>query len=71
MRAIPTLKIGISGVRGVVGDSLTPELRGALRPGLRHLRSAAGGSSWGATHAPRARWCGRRSWRASPRAAAG
>jgi phosphomannomutase len=26
MRAIPTLKIGISGVRGVVGDSLTPEL---------------------------------------------
>jgi len=26
MRAIPTLKISISGVRGVVGDSLTPEL---------------------------------------------
>ncbi len=26
MRAIPTLKIGISGVRGVVGDSLTPVL---------------------------------------------
>ncbi len=26
MRAIPTLKIGISGVRGVVGDSLTPAL---------------------------------------------
>ncbi len=24
MRAIPTLKIGISGVRGVIGDSLTP-----------------------------------------------
>jgi phosphomannomutase len=24
MRAIPTLKIGVSGVRGVVGDSLTP-----------------------------------------------
>src|SRR5512141_1633411 len=26
MRAIPSLKISISGVRGVVGDSLTPEL---------------------------------------------
>src|SRR5918912_2201208 len=26
MRAIPTLKISISGVRGVVGDSLTPTL---------------------------------------------
>jgi phosphomannomutase len=26
MRAIPTLKISISGVRGVVGDSLTPQL---------------------------------------------
>jgi phosphomannomutase len=26
MRAIPTLKISISGVRGVVGDSLTPEM---------------------------------------------
>ena len=26
MRAIPTLKISISGVRGVVGDSLTPDL---------------------------------------------
>lgn len=26
MRAIPTLKIGISGVRGVVGESLTPTL---------------------------------------------
>src|ERR1044071_8689096 len=26
MRAIPTLKIGISGVRGVVGQSLTPKL---------------------------------------------
>src|SRR3990170_5476765 len=26
MRAIPTLKISISGVRGVVGDSLTPAL---------------------------------------------
>jgi phosphomannomutase len=26
MRAIPTLKISISGVRGVVGDSLTPKL---------------------------------------------
>src|SRR5512136_1867457 len=26
MRAIPTLKISISGVRGVVGDSLTPVL---------------------------------------------
>ena len=26
MRAIPTLKISISGVRGVVGDSLTPHL---------------------------------------------
>src|SRR5512146_1491578 len=26
MRAVPTLKISISGVRGVVGDSLTPEL---------------------------------------------
>jgi phosphomannomutase len=26
MRAIPSLKIGISGVRGVVGDSLTPTL---------------------------------------------
>ena len=26
MRAIPTLKISISGVRGVIGDSLTPEL---------------------------------------------
>src|SRR5918997_2467072 len=26
MRAIPTLKISISGVRGVVGDSLTPSL---------------------------------------------
>ncbi|MEK6629597.1 MAG: phosphoglucosamine mutase, partial [Acidobacteriota bacterium] len=26
MRAIPTLKISISGVRGVVGDSLTPGL---------------------------------------------
>ena len=26
MRAIPTLKISISGVRGVVGDSLTPIL---------------------------------------------
>src|ERR1044072_5504776 len=26
MRAIPTLKISISGVRGVVGDSLTPPL---------------------------------------------
>ena len=26
MRAIPTLKISISGVRGVVGDSLTPRL---------------------------------------------
>jgi phosphomannomutase len=26
MRAIPTLKIGISGVRGVVGQSLTPEM---------------------------------------------
>ena len=26
MKAIPTLKISISGVRGVVGDSLTPEL---------------------------------------------
>ena len=26
MRAIPTLKISISGVRGVIGDSLTPSL---------------------------------------------
>jgi phosphomannomutase len=26
VRALPTLKVGISGVRGVVGDSLTPEL---------------------------------------------
>ncbi|MDQ3804581.1 MAG: phosphoglucosamine mutase, partial [Acidobacteriota bacterium] len=26
MRAIPSLKISISGVRGVVGDSLTPTL---------------------------------------------
>src|SRR2546421_6859876 len=26
MRAIPTLKISISGVRGVIGDSLTPTL---------------------------------------------
>src|SRR3712207_7873397 len=26
MRAIPTLKISISGVRGVVGESLTPSL---------------------------------------------
>jgi phosphomannomutase len=26
MRAIPTLKISVSGVRGVVGDSLTPVL---------------------------------------------
>ena len=26
MRAIPTLKISISGVRGVIGDSLTPDL---------------------------------------------
>jgi phosphomannomutase len=26
MRAIPTLKISVSGVRGVVGDSLTPEM---------------------------------------------
>jgi len=26
MRAIPSLKISISGVRGVIGDSLTPEL---------------------------------------------
>ncbi|HZF38857.1 MAG TPA: phosphoglucosamine mutase, partial [Blastocatellia bacterium] len=26
MRAIPTLKISISGVRGVIGDSLTPGL---------------------------------------------
>ena len=26
MRAIPTLKISISGVRGVVGDSLTPAM---------------------------------------------
>ena len=26
MRAIPTLKISISGVRGVVGESLTPTL---------------------------------------------
>src|SRR5437868_15468174 len=26
MRAIPTLKISISGVRGVVGESLTPAL---------------------------------------------
>ncbi|HEV7377168.1 MAG TPA: hypothetical protein VGN95_20795, partial [Pyrinomonadaceae bacterium] len=26
MRAIPTLKISISGVRGVVGESLTPML---------------------------------------------
>ena len=26
MKAIPTLKISISGVRGVVGDSLTPEM---------------------------------------------
>src|SRR3954452_5776538 len=26
MRAIPTLKISISGVRGVVGQSLTPKL---------------------------------------------
>ncbi len=26
MRAIPSLKISISGVRGVVGDSLTPAL---------------------------------------------
>ena len=26
MRAIPTLKISISGVRGVIGDSLTPAL---------------------------------------------
>ena len=26
MRAIPTLKISISGVRGVIGQSLTPTL---------------------------------------------
>src|SRR5512137_3193344 len=26
MRAIPSLKISISGVRGVIGDSLTPDL---------------------------------------------
>ncbi len=26
MRAIPTLKISISGVRGVIGDSLTPTM---------------------------------------------
>ena len=26
MRAIPTLKISISGVRGVIGESLTPTL---------------------------------------------
>jgi len=26
MRAIPTLKISISGVRGVIGDSRTPDI---------------------------------------------
>ena len=35
MRAIPTLKISISGVRGVIGESLTPTL-------LTHFSQAFG-----------------------------
>jgi phosphomannomutase len=30
MKAVPSLKIGISGVRGIVGDSLTPQLAAAF-----------------------------------------
>jgi phosphomannomutase len=42
MRAIPTLKISISGVRGVIGDSLTPELLTRFSQALgTYLRSGA------------------------------
>ena len=40
MRAIPTLKISISGVRGVVGDSLTPAL--VARFGCTVVRTPVG-----------------------------
>ena len=49
MRAIPTLKISISGVRGVVGDSLTPGPADPVLAGLRHLHRAPGASSSAAT----------------------
>ena len=40
MRAIPTLKISVSGVRGVVGDSLTPAL--VARFGCTVVRTPVG-----------------------------
>jgi len=69
MRAIPTLKISISGVRGVVGDSLTPVLLTRFAQAFGTYVSS-GASSSAATRARRGRWCASRWWPACSRAAA-
>ncbi len=47
------LKIGVSGIRGVVGEFLTPALAVLVRAGVRHLRGRRAAWWWAATPALR------------------